>query len=93
MPFSIAALLLIFFKKEKNKLLIATYLLDVFCTDWHQFKQKWNEKFTNNVNLLSLYLSLFFSYLARKSEIIRSTELLLEAISCNDFESYAYVEF
>jgi len=27
--------------------------------------------------------------LARKSEIIRSTELLLEAISCNDFESYA----
>ena len=30
--------------------------------------------------------------LARKSEIIRSTELLLEAISSNDFESYAYVD-
>ena len=35
----------------------------------------------------------FFLYLARKSEIIRSTELLLDAISSNDFESYAYVEF
>jgi hypothetical protein len=29
--------------------------------------------------------------LARKSEIIRSTELLLEAINNSDFESYAYV--
>ena len=37
------------------------------------------------------FLSLSLSILARKSEIIRSTELLLEAISSNDFESYAYV--
>ena len=28
---------------------------------------------------------------ARKNDIIRSTELLLEAISSSDFESYAYV--
>ena len=47
----------------------------------------------NSPTMLTCYhcISLFFSYLARKSEIIRSTELLLEAISCNDFESYAYV--
>ena len=42
-------------------------------------------------NLITVFLSLF-SYLARKSEIIRSTELLPDAISSNDFESYAYVE-
>ena len=30
---------------------------------------------------------------ARKNDIIRSTELLLEAISSSDFESYAYVLF
>ena len=28
--------------------------------------------------------------IARKTEIIRSTELLLEAINNSDFESYAY---
>ena len=50
-------------------------------------------------NPWSKLLMLFYVYvycvslsiLARKSEIIRSTELLLEAISSNDFESYAYV--
>ena len=34
---------------------------------------------------------LFLYFLARKQEIIRSTELLLDAISCGDYESYTYV--
>ena len=43
---------------------------------------------------LALYNSSSISLLpARKNDIIRSTELLLEAVSSSDFESYAYVEF
>lgn len=71
------------FLKKKRKLLIAILLLHVpFLHQYHV-----------QVNLWSwLYFCLFLSYLARKSEIIRSTELLLDAISSNDFESYAYVD-
>ncbi len=40
---------------------------------------------------LVLMFSCYFT--ARKQEVIRSTELLLDAISCGDFESYSYVSF
>ena len=42
---------------------------------------------------LSCIITCICISLARKSEIIRSTELLLEAVSSSDFESYAYVDY
>lgn len=66
-------------QREKMKLLIATIPFCTLCL--------FIDKLTS-----WLYFCLFLSYLARKSEIIRSTELLLDAISSNDFESYAYVD-
>ena len=48
--------------------------------------EKWTQK-TGFLGLFKFLIDVFFT--ARRAEIIRSTEMLLEAITTNDFESYA----